>query len=236
MNLIVLFEQDFVGPDAAAIRDARRLRHLLDIQRVALGDQLKVGLLNGKLGIGTVIRLNGDEIQIKVSLTSAPPPALPLSLVLALPRPKMLRRILQTISTLGVKEIFLINSYRVEKSYWQSPWLQPEEIFAQLLLGLEQAGDTQMPRVELRKRFKPFVEDELPALTKHRQALVAHPYSELPCPRQSCESTLLAIGPEGGFIDYEIEMFERQGFQGVHLGRRIMRVETAIPFLLGRLF
>ncbi len=236
MNLIVLFEQDFIGPDEAAIRDARRLRHLLDIQRVALGDQLKVGLLNGKLGIGTVTRLNGDEIQLKVSLTSAPPPALPLSLVLALPRPKMLRRILQTTSTLGVKELFLINSYRVEKSYWQSPWLQPEEIFAQLLLGLEQAGDTQMPRVELRKRFKPFVEDELPTLTKHRQALVAHPYSEQPCPRQSCESTLLAIGPEGGFIDYEIEMLERQGFQGVHLGRRIMRVETAIPFLLGRLF
>ncbi len=236
MNLVVLFEQDFLASGDVSIRDSRRLAHLLGVHHLALGDELKVGLLNGSLGTGTVIGLRNEEILLKTSLAALPPPALPLSLILALPRPKMLRRILQTISTLGVKELFLINSYRVEKSYWQSPWLQPDEIQAQLLLGLEQAGDTQMPKVELRKRFKPFVEDEVPALAHHRQALVAHPYSETPCPRQSSDSTLLAIGPEGGFIDYEIEMFERQGFQGVHLGRRIMRVETAIPFLLGRMF
>lgn len=236
MNLVVLFEQDFLASGEVAIRDPRRLNHLLGIHQVALGDQLKVGLMNGSLGTGTVIGLRDEEILLKTSLAVQPPPALSLSLILALPRPKMLRRILQTISTLGVKELFLINSYRVEKSYWQSPWLQPEEIQAQLLLGLEQAGDTQMPKVELRKRFKPFVEDEVPILASDRQALVAHPYSDMPCPRQSSESTLLAIGAEGGFIDYEIEMFQRQGFQDVNLGRRIMRVETVIPFLLGRLF
>lgn len=236
MNLVVLFEQDFVGSDTAAIRDPRRLSHLIGVQQLALGDQLKVGLVNGKLGTAKVIALSTEQIQLQVALSAPPPPALPLTLVLALPRPKMLKRILQTISTLGVKELFLINSYRVEKSYWQSPWLKPEEIQAQLLLGLEQAGDTQMPRVELRKRFKPFVEDELPGLAERRRALVAHPYSETPCPRQISDPILLAIGPEGGFIDYEIEMFQRQGFQGVHLGRRIMRVETAIPFLFGHLF
>lgn len=236
MNLVMLFEQDFIGPSEAVIQDARRLAHLLGVQRLALGDQLKVGLVNGNLGTARVLRLGSDEIRLEVSLTKPPPPALPLTLILALPRPKMLKRILQTISTLGVKELFLINSYRVEKSYWQSPWLKPEEIQAQLLLGLEQAVDTQMPKVELRKGFKPFLEDEVPALAERRRALVAHPYSEMPCPRQIAGPILLAIGPEGGFIDYEIEMFQRQGFQGVHLGRRIMRVETAIPFLFGHLF
>jgi hypothetical protein len=53
------------------------------------------------------------------------PRPLPLTVVLALPRPKMLRRILRALAEVGVKELHLINSYRVEKSYWQSPLLAP---------------------------------------------------------------------------------------------------------------
>ena len=148
-----------------------------------------------------------------------------------------MRRILQTIATLGVKQLHLIHSYRVEKSYWQTPFLEAGSIYEQLILGLEQGCDTQLPEVHLHKRFKPFVEDELPAIVgNNSRALVAHPYTELSCPCQIDYSLTLAVGPEGGFIPYEIDLLEQCGFEAVHLGERIMRVETAVPYLLGKLF
>lgn len=236
MNLILLSPDDLTSSNSACITDARRLEHIKNIHGAVLGDVLKVGVLGGNIGLGTITALGDSEISLALDLQQPPPPALDLTLVLALPRPKMLKRILQTIATLGVKKIHLINSYRVEKSYWQTPFLEPASIHAQLILGLEQGCDTVLPEVQLHKRFKPFVEDTLPALIQNTRALVAHPYTELACPAQIDYALSLAVGPEGGFIAYEIALLEKCGFEAVHLGARIMRVETAVPYLLGRLF
>ena len=129
-----------------------------------------------------------------------------------------------------------MNTFRVEKSFWQSPWLKPEAIHEQLILGLEQARDTVLPEVILEKRFKPFVEDRLPAMSERMRKLVAHPVTDQICPAGGCEPTVLAIGPEGGFIPYEVERLVEYGFECVHLGPRILRVETAVPVLLSKLF
>lgn len=237
MNIILLSADDFSAPDVAVIRDPRRLKHIADVHGAKAGDQLKVGLLNGAMGVASIQTIDSTHsVLAHIALSQSPPPALPLTLLLALPRPKMLKRILQTVATLGVKKIYLINSYRVEKSYWQTPWLTPGAIREQLILGLEQGRDTILPDVILVKRFKPFVEDELPALISGSRALVAHPYTERACPAQTNEPITLAVGPEGGFISYEIDLLQKAGFEAVNLGERIMRVETAVPFLLGRLF
>jgi 16S rRNA (uracil1498-N3)-methyltransferase len=236
MNLILLSPDDLTSSHSAIIRDARRVAHIKNIHGAAQGDSLKVGLLGGNMGTGRVTAIDDDGISLTLDLQQAPPAALDLTLVLALPRPKMLRRILQTIATLGVKKLHLINSYRVEKSYWQTPFLEAASIHEQLLLGLEQGCDTRLPEVHLHKRFKPFVEDELPALIANSRALVAHPYTATACPSQIDYALSLAVGPEGGFIEYEIALLEKCGFEAVHLGERIMRVETAVPYLLGRLF
>lgn len=236
MNLILLSPDDLTSSHSAMIRDARRVAHIKNIHGAAQGDSLKVGLLGGNMGTGRVTAMDDEGISLALDLQQAPPAALDLTLVLALPRPKMLRRILQTIATLGVKKLHLINSYRVEKSYWQTPFLEAASIHEQLLLGLEQGCDTRLPEVHLHKRFKPFVEDELPALIANSRALVAHPYTATACPSQIDYALSLAVGPEGGFIEYEIALLEKCGFEAVHLGERIMRVETAVPYLLGRLF
>ena len=235
MNLILLFEADFITPHRVRLTD-RRLRHIREVHQAEPGQRLKVGLVNGAIGSAEVQVLSAQEAILEVELNRAPPPPLPLTLVLALPRPKMLKRTLQTLATMGVKDLWLINSWRVDKSYWSSPLLSEEGLREQLLLGLEQAGDTRLPRVQLRKRFKPFVEDELPALTTGRRALVAHPYDAQPCPPAADEPTLLAVGPEGGFIPYEVEKLSTAGLTPIHLGARILRVETAVPVLLARLF
>jgi len=156
--------------------------------------------------------------------------------VLALPRPKMLRRVFQTIATMGVAKLVLVNSYRVEKSFWQTPFLDSEAIRENLILGLEQARDTVLPEVVIEKRFKPFVEDRLPAIVEGTLGLVGHPGNHPPCPRGVSEPVTLAIGPEGGWIPYEIDLLGKAGLAPVQLGDRILRVETAVTALLARLF
>ncbi|KEA65360.1 Ribosomal RNA small subunit methyltransferase E [Marinobacterium lacunae] len=235
MNLILLFDEDFIAPDRVRLHD-RRLTHMLEVHKPEVGEQLRVGLLNGAIGLGRVLSLSAHEAELQVELDREPPAPLPLTLILALPRPKMLKRTLQTVATMGVKELWLINSYRVDKSYWSSPLLSEQSIREHLLLGLEQAGDTHLPEVHLRKRFKPFVEDELPAICTGKRALLAHPYNASPCPAPADEPTVLAVGPEGGFIQYEVEKMLEAGLSPIHLGPRILRVETAVPVLLAKLF
>lgn len=235
MNLALLFDEDFVASDRVVLR-GRRLEHIRSVLGASTGDQLPVGRVNGLIGLGEVIKLAGSEAELVVVLDQQPPPPLPLTLILAMPRPKMFRRILQTSATLGIKDIWLINSYKVEKSFWQTPWLSDQNLRENLTLGLEQAKDTIMPSVHIRKLFKPFVEDELPALLNGKQALVAHPGTTTPCPTHLNKPTALCIGPEGGFTPYEVGKLEEAGCQSVHLGRRILRVETAVPVLVSRLF
>lgn len=234
MNLILTTPEDHITENCVRLND-RRFQHIRQIHAPSAGDSLKVGELNGKIGTGKVMELSDQEIILELDLRDSPPSALPCTLVLALPRPKMLKRVLQTVAAMGIKELFLTNSYRVDKSYWSSPVLA-RQIEENLILGLEQAGDTQMPTVHLKKRFKPFVEDELAAISNNTHKLIAHPYHAKCCPPPSLEATTLVVGPEGGFIPYEIEKLNEIGFESFHIGQRILRVENAIPALLSRLF
>ncbi len=235
MNLLLFTAADRL--DGQHIRvTGRRLRHLQQVLGAAIGDELRVGELEGQMGLGRILDISDQQTTLSVELSEAPPAKLPLCLVVALPRPKMLRRIIRSVAELGVAELHLIHSYRVEKSYWQTPALQADALHDYLLQGLEQACDTVLPKVSCHRRFKPFVEDSLPAMTRARHALLAHPGDYPPCPRAQQQDTLLVIGPEGGFIPYEVEKLESAGCQPVSLGPRILRVETALTALLGRLF
>ncbi|AYC34637.1 16S rRNA (uracil(1498)-N(3))-methyltransferase [Pseudomonas cavernae] len=235
MNLLLLEDADFVAADRAILRD-RRLKHLHEVHQAASGDRLRVGRLNGLMGSGTLLRLDATEAELQLQFDQPPPAKLPLTLLLALPRPKMLKRILQTVAAMGVPRLVLLNSYRVEKSFWQTPFLEPAALREQLILGLEQARDTVLPEVLIEKRFKPFVEDRLPAIAAETLGLVGHPGDYPPCPRAVEQAVTLAIGPEGGWIPYEVDKLREAGLQPVQLGARILRVETAVPVLLARLF
>lgn len=237
MNLILLSPADLEGNSLARVRDPRRLAHLHTVHRARPGDRLTLGVEGGGIGRGELLSLDEHEACFAIdALDQLPPPALPVHLVLALPRPRMLARSLEHVTALGVKHITLLHSRRVEKSYWQSPELATEKIQAHLVLGLEQARDTTMPVVTLAKGFRPFVEDRLPELLAERRGLLAHPGMPRACPRGLSEPTLLLVGPEGGFISWEVEQLLAAGCEGIHLGPRILRVETAVTALLARLF
>lgn len=235
MNLLLLEDGDFIAADRVLLQ-GRRLKHLQEVHRATVGDSLRVGRLGGLMGQGQLLRLDSDAAELQISLEQSAPAKLPLTLLLALPRPKMLKRVLQTVASMGVPRLILLNSYRVEKSFWQTPFLQPEAIREQLILGLEQARDTVLPEVIIEKRFKPFVEDQLPQLAAGSLGLVGHPGPYPACPRTVEGQVTLAIGPEGGWIPYEVEKLASAGLQPVQLGERILRVETAVSALLARLF
>jgi 16S rRNA (uracil1498-N3)-methyltransferase len=235
MNLILLFPEDLVDALRARL-SGRRLKHVLEVHRANPGDQLAVGLLGGKIGTGTVTLIDRTVLEMDVRLDRDPPAALALTVILALPRPKVLRRVLYSLSVLGAKRIILLNAARVEKSYWQSPFLTPEAVMHQLVLGLEQSCDTVLPEVILKPLFKPFVEDDLTEIMRGTLALAAHPGAGKSFPRQVSGPVTLAVGPEGGFVPYEIERLVSRGFTVVSLGERVLNVETAMPALVSRLF
>jgi len=236
MNLLLLHDDDMTDENRARLCDRRRLQHLREVQRVKVGDSLKAGRLGGLMGQAQILSLSASQAELSLTLDQPPPPKLPLTLILALPRPQMLHRLFQVIAAMGVPRLILLGSARVEKSYWQSTRLTPEAIRQELLLGLEQARDTVLPQIQIERLFKPFAQDRLPAIAKDSLALLCHPGDFPPCPRAVSGQVTLAIGPEGGWLPYEIEQLENAGLQCVQLGERILRVETAVTALLGRLF
>lgn len=236
LNLILLFKEDFTERQNRVQLKGRRLAHVCEVLRASTGDELCVGVAGGRIGIGKITYLSQWVLEMDVQLYRSAPLPLPLTLVLALPRPKALKRVLRSATALGVKRIILFNCFRVEKSYWQSPVLSSDLIQEQLILGLEQSQDTHLPEVLLRPLFKPFVEDEVPSLIKGTLPFVAHPTAFTPCPRDIKKATTLAIGPEGGFINYEMDKLIQCGFTPIHMGDRLLSVETAVPVLISRLY
>ncbi len=232
---MLLFPEDLVAPDRALL-EGRRLAHVREVHRAGVGDELAVGLLGGGMGRGRVLRLDAEALELALALDQAPPPKLPLTLVLALPRPKVLNRVVAAAASLGVARLVLVNAWKVEKAYWASPKMEPGNLREQLLLGLEQAKDTVLPELRLARLFRPFVEDELKVLLAGGTGLLAHPGIGGAVPGTLAAPVTLAIGPEGGWIDAEVQRLLDAGMRPLDLGPRILRTETALAALVGKLF
>lgn len=235
MNLLLLEPADLAGGGRARV-EGRRCQHAREILQAQGGTRLRAGVLGGPMGEAEVLETGEGFLELSLDLHAPPPPKLPLTLLLALPRPKVLHRALASAASLGVARIVLLNAWKVEKAYWKSPKLEPEALRQALVLGLEQARDTVLPELRTARLFRPFMEDELPGWTAGSLCLVGHPGAPEPCPRALEGPSCLAIGPEGGWIPAELESLREAGFRAVDLGPRILRVETALAALVGRLY
>ena len=234
MNLILVTKEDFIAEKQVKLTD-HRLTHILKVHRAEVGQSLKVGEVNGLMGYGKIIGLSKQAVVMDLILETQPPKSVDLTLVIALPRPPTVKKILQGAIEMGVKKIHFIGAKRVEKSFWQSSLMTPEGLHKQNLLGLEQAVDTILPTIQFHKYFKPFVSEVLPELLETSRGFIAHPKMDSPCPHQINEPVTVVIGPEGGFIPYEVEMLLETGLIPVHLGELILRVEHATFSLISKL-
>ncbi len=237
MNLLLL-EPDELAPDGTARLTGRRLVHAREVLAVQAGDQLRAGVVGGLAGTAEVLGLDAEALVLRVALADPPPPRPGIDLVLAMPRPKAFKRLLPVVAQLGVDRVVLVNAARVEKSYFHSPALEPDTVRRLLVEGLEQARDTVLPEVIVRERFRPFVEDELDGLFPASRRLLAHPHAEtpleaLPRAERAGSRALFAVGPEGGWVPFELDLLEKRGFTAFSLGPRVLRTETLVPYLIG---
>ena len=215
-----------------------RFVHLRDVLNVEVESRISLGLLNGKLGTGHICQIKSDSALIEASFDETIPIIPSTNLILAMPRPKVLRRILPELVALGLRKLIVVRSWRVDKSYLESDVLHSEIYKPLMYQGLMQGKYTTEPEFSFEPRFKPFMEDRANDVIGDGMGLLAHPTAEQSMVDVSvadAPSTTLAVGPEGGWIDYELESFRRQGFKVIRLGDRVLKVETACAVLMGQL-
>ena len=233
----LLLERDEVDAHGEAVVRGRRALHVTTVLRAEPGQSLRIGLVDGPLGTATVTAADAAAVHLACTFARAPEPVHDV-LLLAVPRPKVLLRMLAHAAALGFARIVLCRSWRVEKSHLQSTAMRPEVQREQLLLGLEQAGRTQVPRVDFHPLWKPMVEDvlpvaDLPPLRFTGDLGAATGTHELSLPRAA--PFALALGPDGGFTAYEVQTLAACGFLAVSAGASPLRTETALAVLAGQL-
>ena len=234
MNLI-LCEPEEVDAGGVVTLGGARAAHVIGVLRAAPGDRVRVGVVDGPRGHGEILAIDGGRVVLRCALEREPPPPPSIDLLLALPRPKVLRRLWAQLAALGVGRVRLTNAARVERDYFDAHVVEEATYRPLLIEGLQQAADTRLPRVSIHRRLRPLVEDELGPPPDGERRLVAHPGAASPLRLRDLPGAarvLLAVGPEGGWTAFELELLARHGFEAIGLGPRILRTDTACLALL----
>ena len=235
----ILFEPGEMA-DGIATFGGERAEHVLRVLHGEVGQTLKTGEIGGLNGTSEITRIDldgaeGPRVSVRVSHAEAPLPSW-ADLILAPPRPRVMKRLLPQLAAMGVGRIVLVGARKVEKDFWGATLLREENLRPLLVDGLMQAGTGVLPVVETRRNFRRFVRDELDGLFPTANRIVGHPYGARAAGGGVMPGRpLLAIGPEGGWTDDEVELLEERGFRRVSLGPRILRTETAVVVMLARL-
>jgi RsmE family RNA methyltransferase len=215
-----------------------RATHVREVLRAAAGDEVRVGIVDGPSGRGTIVSIADDRVDMRCQFDDETVPPRPaIDLLLALPRPKVMRRLWAQLAAIGVGRIILTNASRVERHYFDTHILSQETYRPLLIEGLQQARDTRLPLVSIHRQFRILIEDDLDQLSDADQRLVAHP-GAAPTIANAVDRTgrvLLAIGPEGGWNTFELDLLQRHRFTPIALGPRTLRTDTACIALLALL-
>lgn len=234
MNLL-LIDREELRPDGTCTLADRRAVHLKTVLGVAVGSTVRAGIAGGSLGNAEVIALEGGELTLKFTASGTLPAPMPVDLVLAIPRPKVITRTIEIAASFAVRRIDLTNAWRVDKSYLGSPRLEPGALALAARFGAEQGATTHQPDILVHDRLMALLDARFAAPGPALQ-LIAHPGA---APIESVVTraapVVLAIGPEGGWIERELETFVSRGFQLVSIGAPILRVEAAVASALGQL-
>ncbi len=241
MNLIIVSESEQEN-DLFHLTDARAT-HIKEILRSNTGDIIEIGIINGPRGKAKIVNITDNEVVIEpIELKENPAPKPTIDLICALPRPQTLKKVLIISATMGVRNLYLIRANRVEKSFFHSPLLQPENYKPFLIEGLSQGKNTRLPIVSIHDRFKRFFEEIFPVIVEKRLNKATMLLPELESQKNlddiysnKSNSLVVAIGPEGGWVPFELDLMEGLGFQKFRLGRWVLRVEAAVVGVLSQI-
>jgi RsmE family RNA methyltransferase len=235
VNLLLVEAAEIIDGVVTLAAKDRRAEHLRRVLQVKVGSSVRAGIVNGPLAPATVTAAD-DGFTLALDLARYPIPSapLPVELLLAIPRPKALTRLIESCAAFGVARIDLTNAWRVDKSYLQSDRLAPDELAHALRLGAEQGATTHIPPIAVHKTLMGLLDSRF-AAPEGATRLLAHPDAP---PIEAAKLTwplTLAIGPEGGWIQRELDTFVERGFQLVSIGTPILRTADAVAAALGQL-
>jgi len=257
----ILFEKDEIVDGRATFSDARA-EHVLNVLHGAVGQTLKTGELDGLIGSSVITEIRdlheraegsaqrgsgllAGTVTVECTHTvSAEEPW--FDLVLAPPRPRVLKRLLPQLAALGAGKIVLVGAEKVEKSFWGAQLLKPEIYRPLLVDGLMQCGTSRVPTIRCERNFRRYAETQLADEFAGCEKIVAHPGAcdgsrgRSPSQRSTTNHQLptsnyvFAIGPEGGWTEDEVALIEGKGFVRWSLGSRILRTDTATIALIAQ--
>ncbi|HEU0031285.1 MAG TPA: hypothetical protein VFQ53_11670, partial [Kofleriaceae bacterium] len=133
MNLL-LVEPGEIHDGQVVLAD-RRATHARDVIGARAGQHLRAGIVGGGIGTAEVLSDDGATLTLALAITEPPPPMLPIDLVLAVPRPKVLTRVVEAAASFAVRSLALTNAWRVDKSYLRSPRIAGDALALALRLG-----------------------------------------------------------------------------------------------------
>lgn len=241
--MIVLPEE--LSGEGLAVIQGRRAALLYELHELRTGLEVRAALLGGQRGSATVLEAAPQKVCLKLRLSQPPCEPVPLALLIAVPRPQTVKKVLQTAAMLGVSSIHFVPSDNSVKSYLQSKTLASEAIQQEIVKGLEQCCDSRPPAVVVWQALWRFMKEGLPSLSPPQkpQALCLLPLTSIsktqnlsalgPIPLS--RTVICAIGPESGWSEREEHDWIKTGFQPISLGERMLRVETAVAVLLGQI-
>ena len=236
-NLTLVFEHERQSGQEFRI-SGPRAKYVIETAAGAPGRRFPVGLLEGPIGSGKVREIGSDSVTLACTFVGDPPARPLIDLILAVPKPKELKRMLPNIAALGVDRIFLVRTWRAPKTNLETDVVKPDMYRPLLHAGMAQCATTREPRIVIEPLFRPFVEDRATQLFEGATKLVIQPSSE----RQLAsirigehDRVAVMIGPEGGLIPYEIDALRRVGFLPVTAGSNGVRAEISTIAVLSQI-
>ena len=249
----ILFDKGEISDGCAEFSDGRA-EHVLNVLHGEVGQVLKTGELDGLVGTSVITEIRGlhkreegsaqrgsgllaGTVVVKCSHTEhAPEPW--FDLILAPPRPRVLKRLLPQLAALGVGKVVLVGAEKVEKAFWGAQ-LVKEAVYRPLFVeGLMQCGATRVPTMRCERNFRRYLESGADAEFAGAEKIVAHPGAGGAGAfggGDRAMPTAIAIGPEGGWTDAEVALLEARGFRRHSLGSRILRTDTATIAIVAQL-
>ena len=161
----------------------------------------------------------------------------PIRLVMGLPRPQMLKRVLEHLAVLPICELVIVMSDLSDKSFLLSNILRNEELIEYVKYGIRQSGIPYFPNIRLifdraevnsclissflGAKFYGEVDTEL-----NFKDILSLPVREKEDIRENGLS--IFIGPERGWSNREKELFEKFAIHPISLGPTTYRVDTSV--------
>jgi 16S rRNA (uracil1498-N3)-methyltransferase len=197
-------------------------QHASRVMRVQVGDDLVLFDGRGNEATANFVQVGRKECHCQANAAQAinREPKREIHLAIALPKPDRSRELIERLTEMGVCSLTPLIAQRTQRP-------PTDSLLAKLRRGVieacKQSGRNQLLDLKEPMRSEAFFQNG-----EQHTRWIAHPaMDDIIRDAAPSGSFSVAIGPEGGWTDGEVQLAVSHGFRAVDLGERIYRIETA---------